>query len=280
MKKLALVSLLAVALATHVDARPAKGAPVFDAFARICLQSTDTAQARAAVEALGGVPTPMPTASGLVAPAQPVIYDLKLAGSAARIDLEPSCRIGIADVKLPALLEAFDAHVAQRKDAEVLAPRWVHPVMRTERDVRLGAAGSDTATRLRVLAEGTESGRMQVMIERFTEKGSKDPSTMTLAEVPPSEDPAGRRAFPPRFPEAAVRACAFGTVRLRVTIDATGNVLNVAVDRSSRNRDLDVAARAAAMQWRYAPGLKDGQPIGGDIIVPVAFVNPCPGKKP
>ena len=58
-------------------------------------------------------------------------------------------------------------------------------------------------------------------------------------------------------------------------IDASGNVLNVTTDKSSRNRDLDRAAMDAARKWRFNPGRSGGQVVGGDVIVPVNFQNPC-----
>jgi len=65
-----------------------------------------------------------------------------------------------------------------------------------------------------------------------------------------------------------------GTVVLRVTIDANGNVLNVVVDKSSRNRNLDRAAMDAARRWKFNPGLRNGVKVGGDVLVPVKFTPP------
>ena len=60
---------------------------------------------------------------------------------------------------------------------------------------------------------------------------------------------------------------------LRVTIDSNGNVLHVNVHKSSRNRNLDRAAMDAARRWRFNPGMRNGQKVGGDVLVPVTF-NP------
>jgi protein TonB len=77
----------------------------------------------------------------------------------------------------------------------------------------------------------------------------------------------------PRYPPQELRQGIGGEVLLRVTIDADGRVLNVAVQRSSRNRNLDRAAIDAARKWRFNPGLRNGQKVGGDVLVPVNF-NP------
>jgi protein TonB len=96
-----------------------------------------------------------------------------------------------------------------------------------------------------------------------------------LPDFAPREDISGRALNPPKYPAAALRNCAYGEVRLRVTIDASGNVLNVVTDKSSRSRDLDRAAMDAARKWRFNPGRTNGQAVGGDVIVPVNFQNPC-----
>jgi protein TonB len=63
-------------------------------------------------------------------------------------------------------------------------------------------------------------------------------------------------------------------VVLRVTIDASGNVLNVSIERSSRNRNLDRSAMDAARRWKFNPGMRNGQKVGGDVLVPVDFIPP------
>ena len=91
----------------------------------------------------------------------------------------------------------------------------------------------------------------------------------------PSEDISGRAIYPPKYPAAALIACAFGRVQLLVTIDATGHVASVEVAESSGNADLDQAAADAARYWRFTPGKSGGKAVGGQVIVPVNFQNPC-----
>ncbi|HTK89627.1 MAG TPA: energy transducer TonB, partial [Verrucomicrobiae bacterium] len=75
--------------------------------------------------------------------------------------------------------------------------------------------------------------------------------------------------------EAARAACAHGLVRLRVFIDPTGNVRNVATETSSGNADLDAAATIAVRHWTFHPGSANGQPAAGELIMPVNFADPC-----
>jgi periplasmic protein TonB len=117
-----------------------------------------------------------------------------------------------------------------------------------------------------------------------------DPSPVDVAGPPPapaappappadygvSADISGNSLIKPPFPPAASRECAFGVVMLDVTIDASGNVLDVSVSKSSRNRDLDRSAMdTAKRKWKFNPGLKGGVATGGVVRVPVDFANPC-----
>lgn len=85
-------------------------------------------------------------------------------------------------------------------------------------------------------------------------------------------DITSRNMSPPRYPPAAFRAGIQGEVSLSVDVDANGNVTNVAVDKSSRNRDLDRAAMEAARKWRFnAAKSSSGAPMAGRVRVPVTF---------
>ena len=87
-----------------------------------------------------------------------------------------------------------------------------------------------------------------------------------------SVDPSSRSMNPPKYPPAALRAGITGQVILVVDVDAQGNVTNVSVEKSSRNRDLDRAAIDAARRWRFNPEVRDGVPVAGRVRVPVDFV--------
>jgi protein TonB len=76
---------------------------------------------------------------------------------------------------------------------------------------------------------------------------------------------------PPKYPPAAFRQGIEGEVILIVDVDAQGNVTDVSVEKSSRNRDLDRAAMEAARKWRFNPSTVNGQPAAGRVRVPVAF---------
>ena len=79
--------------------------------------------------------------------------------------------------------------------------------------------------------------------------------------------------IPPRYPPEEDRRGIGGTVTLLVQIDATGAVLDVQVEKSSGNRNLDRSAMQAARRWRFNPGSRGGVKVGGLVRVPVTF-NP------
>jgi len=88
--------------------------------------------------------------------------------------------------------------------------------------------------------------------------------------------PADRAAEPltrprPDYPVAALRARSEGTVLLRVEVDARGRPAAVEIERSSRSRDLDRAARDAVLQWTFDPAIEDGRPVASTVTVPVDF---------
>lgn len=87
-----------------------------------------------------------------------------------------------------------------------------------------------------------------------------------------SVDITSKNMNPPRYPPAAFRARVQGETGLVVDVDVNGNVTNVAVEKSSRNRDLDRAAMDAARKWRFNPAKSSsGVPMAGRVRVPVTF---------
>ena len=111
-----------------------------------------------------------------------------------------------------------------------------------------------------------------------------DPSPVDLPPQPPrppepprqtstlgSVDPSSKAMNPPTYPPSAARAGIEGTVVLVISIDAQGNVLGVEVEKSSRNRDLDRAAIAAAKKWRFSPQVENGVAVASRVRVPVDF---------
>ncbi len=64
----------------------------------------------------------------------------------------------------------------------------------------------------------------------------------------------------PVYPERALKERVRGLVVLRVTVSESGIPLEVAVQKGAR-ADLNEAAVAAARQWRFEPGRKNGRAV-------------------
>jgi len=77
---------------------------------------------------------------------------------------------------------------------------------------------------------------------------------------------------PPEYPEEALRNRQQGIVILRVSITATGDVLELKVLSSSGHAILDTAATEAVGAWRFVPAQHDGQPVPATVRLPVRFV--------
>lgn len=111
--------------------------------------------------------------------------------------------------------------------------------------------------------------------ESSAEDSTATPSSTTPA-APARPRPQDRDAEPatqvqPTYPAAALRVREEGSVLLRVEVDATGRPVAVEVQRSSRSRDLDRAARDAVQQWTFKPAIRDGRPVPSTVTVPVDF---------
>ncbi|WP_018971499.1 TonB family protein [Rudaea cellulosilytica] len=110
-----------------------------------------------------------------------------------------------------------------------------------------------------------------------------------IADTPPTEDLSYRRMYPPKYPAEAVRNRVTGKVMLKVSVDERGMPTSAEVESvkpEESARVLADAAIATAMKWRFNPGIKDGVPAGGSVMVPVDFMlrdddgNPMPPPDP
>jgi len=90
-------------------------------------------------------------------------------------------------------------------------------------------------------------------------------------DIGASVDISSKNMNPPKYPPSAFRSGAQGEVILIIDVDANGNVTNVSVEKSSRNRDLDRAAMDAARKWRFNAAVVNGQKTAGRVRVPVNF---------
>ena len=76
---------------------------------------------------------------------------------------------------------------------------------------------------------------------------------------------------PPTYPRAAMRRRESGDVLLRVHVGMDGVPYAVDLVRGSGSRYLDRAASDAVRKWRFRPAMRAGQPVSGQVQVPISF---------
>ena len=74
----------------------------------------------------------------------------------------------------------------------------------------------------------------------------------------------------PQYTEEAKNAHIEGTVGLKVEITPAGNAENIVVSKSL-DPGLDANAITAVSNWRFQPGMKDGQPVTVAAVIEVNF---------
>lgn len=75
----------------------------------------------------------------------------------------------------------------------------------------------------------------------------------------------------PRYPRDALRRGESGETVLRIHVGADGVPGEIDLVRSSGSRSLDRAATDAVRKWRFQPARRGGQPIPGEVQVPISF---------
>jgi len=94
------------------------------------------------------------------------------------------------------------------------------------------------------------------------------------ADHPPTEDVTFREMHPPQYPAQAVKDKLSGELVFKVLVDEQGAPQSVDVEKSDPPEAARIFAQTsleAIMQWRFNPGMKDGQPHAGYVLVPVTF---------
>lgn len=101
------------------------------------------------------------------------------------------------------------------------------------------------------------------------------PAAAVLEAPPPAAFVPARRdpdsCPPPVYPSRERERGVEGTVRLRVSVDAAGEVTAAAVADSSGSAALDAAALEAVRGWRFHPATEGGVPVATVVLQPVSF---------
>lgn len=104
------------------------------------------------------------------------------------------------------------------------------------------------------------------------------PEPAPASSTPATRTPTGTDSAPvlvsnppPQYPRAALRRHESGEVLLRVLVGPDGVPSDVSLVQGSGSRHLDRAATDAVRRWRFRPAMRDGQPVSGEVQVPIAF---------
>lgn len=92
------------------------------------------------------------------------------------------------------------------------------------------------------------------------------------------EPPQLLRAIRPAYPPMARLRRRMATVELRVRVDATGKVVEVAPEGPPAGFGFDESAREAALSARFRPGTRDGQPVEMETRLAIRFLLEGPPR--
>jgi TonB family protein len=107
--------------------------------------------------------------------------------------------------------------------------------------------------------------------------GGDEPAGETLLRGDSVQPPVALDPVPAvAFPEGLIDTASAATVRLRLFVDEQGHVVadSTRVAESSGVAALDSAAVEGAPRIRYAPALKEGEPVAAAFVQPVEFRRP------
>lgn len=90
--------------------------------------------------------------------------------------------------------------------------------------------------------------------------------------------PVPLRIVPPRYPRAAYRANASGSVTVTFTVKRDGRTTHIRIVKAEPPRVFDAAARAAVRAWRYRPATREGKPVPMPVTRTLVFTPPEPEK--
>jgi TonB family protein len=90
-----------------------------------------------------------------------------------------------------------------------------------------------------------------------------------------------KKSVPPRYPDAEKKAAVAGTAVINILVGTDGKVAEVEVIYSEPTSSFGVAARAAALQWRYRPLSREGKATRFIVQMPITFdaLAEIPGQQ-
>jgi len=159
----------------------------------------------------------------------------------------------------------------EAKPKETKAPSTEEKPVKTEPSSKKAGAAKPAPAPPKVLTskKGTEPAGPVAEGKEAAGDGGKE-------EKPagPTKGPGVIGGTPPIYPKDALDRGLEGAVSLAVTVAPNGSISAVSVAKSSGHDMLDQAAiRAVKRDWKFQPGLKDGEPAPGSVTVTFSFTS-------
>lgn len=132
-----------------------------------------------------------------------------------------------------------------------------------------GCAGQAQGPRPKDEADATQTNQGRVLVvkpEPFPFGSLGRSQTPTALDRPPRL----LKSVSPRYPEDARKAGVEGTVRLEITVDEMGKVVETRVLGTPDGLLIDAAVKAVN-QWVFAPHTVSGKPVKVRFVQPVRF---------
>ncbi len=101
--------------------------------------------------------------------------------------------------------------------------------------------------------------------------GGPDLAGITFEVGQVDEPPRAVRQVQPQYPANALRKGLTGKVELRFLVETDGSVSQVQVVSSEPGDVFERSAVRAVEQWRFSPGIYQGQPVRTWVRIPIAF---------
>jgi bla regulator protein BlaR1 len=115
---------------------------------------------------------------------------------------------------------------------------------------------------------GTVDGALDAIVVELPGAVAKMEDTM------PSEDAGYRMSNPPKYPLNAIAAKQSGKIVLKVLVSATGEPEAAELYEAEPPEAAQIfadASIAAVMQWSFNPGMHEGKPASGYVLVPFTY---------
>ncbi|MEL1263865.1 TonB family protein [Pseudoxanthomonas putridarboris] len=183
--------------------------------------------------------------------------------------LMPMAAPPIAAVAKPKpIVQWYDKEVIKPEVVPVVEERKITPVRETPKVVQTRPTIAPPVAETQVIVDGGTEAVIETPAESTGDVAGPAITTGPIA----SASLEYVKASAPRYPIAEIRNGVQGTVMLRVLVDTDGTPIDVQIEKSSGNRNLDKEARQHVLRtWRFKPALRDGVPVQAYGLVPIDF---------